>query len=249
MPEGLRKMIGKFMDEEKEEKEKEGEIKEEERKEEEIAQPEDTEFAEVKRTLSDAVIRIQKLEGTANILKKDMEEMKSEVERTRHVVDELASIYEVIVNQINPFAGESKLSKANLFGAVKSRRKEPVQPQVVVEEKKEEKEEKKEPEKPIALQPVERPPEEYILRDVNLDNFEKVLTFLFWLKFLTSKLKREAIDDVLNYYEDIGWLSPEALSLINTYLRGISTTSKKGLKSNLNAEEHQISLRYITMLK
>ncbi|MEM3399375.1 MAG: FlaD/FlaE family flagellar protein [Candidatus Micrarchaeia archaeon] len=71
--------------------------------------------------------------------------------------------------------------------------------------------------------------------------------FLKWVEFLLSRVGHERLDEALNFYVDIGWITEEIAMKALAYSKGIST--KKGRKSSkLTPEDHLRTLIFLERL-
>ena len=84
---------------------------------------------------------------------------------------------------------------------------------------------------------------------------ESVVVLMKWLQHLVDKVGKDNLNDVLEYYIDIGWLSDGIISNLIEYSEGITEEKREGeeqpLKkpSDLQAKDHIESLLYIQRLK
>ena len=75
-----------------------------------------------------------------------------------------------------------------------------------------------------------------------------------WIQYLIDKCGRSNLSNILNYYVDIGWISPDAKIGLIEYLQGITEVGKSedSLKKDvfdLPAKNHIQSLIFIQKLK
>ncbi len=82
-----------------------------------------------------------------------------------------------------------------------------------------------------------------------LDNTPETLIILLnWVKFLMEKVGRNNLEDILEYYVEIGWISEEVSSMMASYAEGLDYYIEKP-KSDVLPEVHTKSLLFIEMLK
>jgi len=65
----------------------------------------------------------------------------------------------------------------------------------------------------------EREKTSYVLEHLRND-YATIVLLMRWVEFLFERVKRDKIPVLLGYYQDIGWISPEAKSDIMAYARG-----------------------------
>jgi archaeal flagellar protein FlaD len=86
------------------------------------------------------------------------------------------------------------------------------------------------------------------------NNPESVIILMKWLQYLIDKCGRPNLNNILDYYVDIGWISDEAKMNIIDYSQGITEkvkkeeTTKKQI-TDLPSKDHIQSLIYIQKLK
>jgi len=176
-------------------------------------------------------------------------EPHSEVERVEEMTmkldsleSELAEIIKYLQNTQHQRV-EQQISKM---------REEPAA--VVRERKNEEKKEEGGSEKKEA--PKERPKlfaenrEEaplVLLSEVREDMVSKTV-LLKWVEFLISKVGKDRLPYVLDYYLDIGWINEEIIMKVLAYAKGLEGP-KRAKKSSMTTDEHLRSLLYIEKLK
>ncbi|HDO19272.1 MAG TPA: hypothetical protein ENG74_00940 [Thermoplasmatales archaeon] len=80
---------------------------------------------------------------------------------------------------------------------------------------------------------------------------ESVVVVMKWLQFLVDKVGKGGVQNVLDYYVDIGWISEEAKIKLLEYCEGLM--ERKGAKesspSTLVAKDHVQSFLFIQKLK
>lgn len=84
---------------------------------------------------------------------------------------------------------------------------------------------------------------------------ESVVILMKWLQHLVDKVGKDNLNDVLEYYIDIGWLSEGIISNLIEYSEGITEEKREGEEqpmkkpSDLQTKDHIESLLYIQRLK
>jgi len=86
------------------------------------------------------------------------------------------------------------------------------------------------------------------------NNPESVIILMKWLQYLIDKCGRPNLNNILDYYVDIGWISDEAKMNIIDYSQGITEKEKKEETTkkqitDLPSKDHIQSLIYIQKLK
>ncbi|MDD5473800.1 MAG: FlaD/FlaE family flagellar protein [Candidatus Methanoperedens sp.] len=111
------------------------------------------------------------------------------------------------------------------------------------------------PKIPSISQFMQKTPEESlygrkkIVRLSFLDNTPETFIILVnWIKFLMEKVGRNNLEDMLDYYVEIGWISEKVSSVMAKYAEGIDYYIEKP-KSDILPDVHTKSLLFIEMLK
>ena len=86
------------------------------------------------------------------------------------------------------------------------------------------------------------------------NNPESVIILMKWLQYLIDKCGRPNLNNILDYYVDIGWISDEAKMNIIDYSQGITEKEKKEETTkkqitDLPSKDHIQSLIFIQKLK
>jgi len=95
------------------------------------------------------------------------------------------------------------------------------------------------------------PPEEPRLTRIPGDA-KSIMLLLKWIEFLMEKVGYEGLEDVLNYYVDIYWISEEVLMSVLRYARGIKLYHENSdwrPVGYMNVQDHLMSLLYIEALR
>ncbi len=86
----------------------------------------------------------------------------------------------------------------------------------------------------------------YLLDHVDLGNVRVIETLIDWVQFLLSKVGQEGIDDVIQYYQDINWITEDVANILRSYARGMRVDASQGY---MMPEDHAKSLDYISRIK
>ncbi|NPA76775.1 MAG: hypothetical protein GXN93_03400 [Candidatus Diapherotrites archaeon] len=86
----------------------------------------------------------------------------------------------------------------------------------------------------------------YLLDHVDLGNVRVIETLIDWVQFLLSKVGQEGIDDVIQYYQEINWITEDVANILRSYARGMRVEGSQGY---MMPEDHAKSLDYITRIK
>ena len=81
---------------------------------------------------------------------------------------------------------------------------------------------------------------------------ERIVIAMEWLQYLVDRVGKENLQDLLNYYIDIGWISDKAAADLLEYAQGIKESpGEKEIKklSDLQAKDHIQSVLFIQKLK
>ena len=83
---------------------------------------------------------------------------------------------------------------------------------------------------------------------------ENVIVLMRWLQYLIDKCGRPNLDNILEYYVDIGWISQDAKINLIDYSHGITEKERKGETArkyitDLPSKDHIQSFIYIQKLK
>ncbi len=86
----------------------------------------------------------------------------------------------------------------------------------------------------------------YLLDRIDLGNVRVIETLIDWVQFLLSKVGQEGIDDVINYYREINWITDDVADILRSYARGMRVDGSQGY---MLPEDHAKSLDYISRIK
>lgn len=79
-----------------------------------------------------------------------------------------------------------------------------------------------------------------------------IMLLLKWIEFLMERVGYDGLEDVLNYYVDINWISEDVLMTVLRYARGIKLyhdNSDWRPVGYMNVQDHLMSLLYIEALR
>ncbi len=196
-----------------------------------------SEGREITAVVEDLEKEVDRLKDSLNVVKESIKGVNSKLEEVEKTLGQLASIYEIVMNQLNPFLDEDEKAL-------------PVRgPKVVKETPKEEP--KKEEEKVVKVV-REEPAEvtEVVLPYIDQTNPKVIETLIDWTKFLVEKVGHAGMEELLQYYVDIRWISPEVAEIIKRYADGIRVDIEPDLTTiQLDPEDHSKSLEYILTIK
>ena len=81
---------------------------------------------------------------------------------------------------------------------------------------------------------------------------KRIIFLLKWIEYLVERVGYEELENVLDYYVDIGWISEEVLFSILRYAKGIKLYHEKSdwrPVGYLNVQDHIMSLMFIEALR
>jgi flagellar protein FlaD len=81
---------------------------------------------------------------------------------------------------------------------------------------------------------------------------KSIMLLLKWIEFLMEKVGYEGLEDVLNYYVDVYWISEDVLMSVLRYARGIKLYHENSdwrPIGYMNVQDHLMSLLYIEALR
>ncbi len=176
---------------------------------------------------------VGRLKDAMNSLKESIKGLNSKLEDLERNIAQLASVYELLVNQQNPFVDREEIAPAE--------RRE-----VKVEERPVEREVVERGEKEI----VETVKGDVVLPYIDLTNPKVIEIVIDWTRFMVEKVGHEGIDELLKYYVDIRWISEEVAEILRRYADGIRVDLEPDVGNvQLDPEEHHKSLEYILSIK
>ncbi len=81
---------------------------------------------------------------------------------------------------------------------------------------------------------------------------KRIMLLLKWIEFLMERVGYDGLEDVLNYYVDINWISEDVLMAVLKYARGIKLYHENSdwrPVGYMNVQDHLMSLLYIEALR
>jgi len=81
---------------------------------------------------------------------------------------------------------------------------------------------------------------------------KRIMLLLKWIEFLMERVGYDGLEDVLNYYVDINWISEDVLMAVLRYAKGIKLyhdNSDWRPVGYMNVQDHLMSLLYIEALR
>ncbi len=176
---------------------------------------------------------VEKLKDSVNAIRSSLKNLNEKMDKLEKHIAELASVYELVTNQTNPFLDEDERKAAAKHVAVAQApaTTPPAQPATVA-------------------QPAEQE-EEVVLPEVDLTNPKVIQTILDWMQFIVERVGHAGVDDVLQYYVDIHWISQEVAEILKRYADGIRVEIEPEIEEpvQLDPEDHMKSLDYIMQIK
>ena len=203
-----------------------------------------SEGREVTAVVEDLEKEVERLKDSLNVVKESIKSVNTKLEEVEKTLGQLASIYEIVMNQLNPFLDEDE-------------RALPVRPTKTAKPEPKEEPPAKLPERkaPPAPQPkgealLETVPEEVVLPKVDITNPKVIETIIDWVQFLVEKVGHSGIEELLQYYVDIRWISEEVKEILKRYADGIRVDIEPDVTTvQLDPEDHAKSLEYILTIK
>ncbi len=179
--------------------------------------------------------KVERLEDALNVVKESVKSVNGKLEEMEKTMSQLASIYEIVMNQLNPFLDEEEKALPLRKEKMEERVQEVEEKPVVVEvEKKETKESQ----------------EETVLSYVDLTNPKVIEVLMDWARFMVEKVGHSGIEELLRYYVEIRWISEEVADVLKRYAEGIRVDLEPEMVNvQLDPEEHNRVLEYILSIK
>ncbi len=189
------------------------------------------------RALEELENEVNRLKDSMNVVKESVKKMNEKLSDIEKTLSELASIYEIVLNQLNPFLDEEE---------------KPLK--LRTEKKRTASEKKEEPVEKEAIIVAETPkPEEtggYVLSYVDITNPKVIETIIDAVKFMVQKVGHTGIDQLLSYYVSIGWMNDEVADIFRKYAEGIRVEEEPELPDiQLEPEDHSRVLEYLLTIK
>jgi len=174
---------------------------------------------------------VDKLKDSVNSIRETLKNLAENMESIENSIGQLASVYELLMNQMNPFLDEDEKA------APRPRPKK----------------EKREEVKTVVVQAPPPVKEEgnVVLPEIDLTNPKVIQTILDWMQFIVERVGHAGAKDILQYYVDIRWISPEVAEILQRYADGIRVDVEPETEQpvQLDPEDHAKSLEYILQIK
>ncbi len=84
------------------------------------------------------------------------------------------------------------------------------------------------------------------------EDAKRIMLLLKWIEFLMERVGYDGLEDVLNYYVDINWISEDVLMAVLRYARGIKLYHENSdwrPAGYMSVQDHLMSLLYIEALR
>ena len=175
--------------------------------------------------IDDLQKEVEKLKDSVNAIRGTLKSITEKMDALEQNMSQLASVYELLTNQTNPFLDEDE--------------KRAVAP-------------KPKAEAPVAIPaPTPAKEEDVVLPEIDQTNPKVIQTVIDWMEFLVERVGHQGISAVLQYYIDIHWVSEEVADILKRYADGIRVENEPAVEENpqLDPEDHMKSLDYILQIK
>ncbi len=172
---------------------------------------------------------VDKLKDSVNAIRGTLKSLTEKMDSIENNLAQLASVYELLTNQMNPFLDEDEKK------VVQPKPKKVEQPVPAVPQ----------------LAPAEEKQEDVVLPELDLTNPKVIQTILDWMQFVVERVGHEGVQDVLQYYVDVKWISEEVAEVLQRYADGIKVEVEPEIEKpvQLDPEDHMKSLDYIMQIK
>ncbi len=196
-----------------------------------------SEGREVTAVVEDLQKEVERLKDSLNVVKESVKGVNNKLEEIEKTLGQLASIYEIVMNQLNPFLDEDEKALPVKKPRVKAEPSEepterPVQPV------------------PVQATPEASPSQDVVLPYVDLTNPKVIEVLIDWAKFMVEKVGHAGIEELLQYYVDIRWISEDVKEIVKRYADGIRVDIEPDVAVvQLDPEDHSKSLEYILSIK
>ncbi len=168
---------------------------------------------------------VEKLKDSVNAIRGTLKSITEKMDALEQNMSQLASVYELLTNQTNPFLDEDE--------------RKAVAP-------------KPKAETPVAIPaPAPAKEEDVVLPEIDQTNPKVIQTVIDWMEFLVERVGHQGIPAVLQYYTDIHWISEDVAEILKRYADGIRVENEPAVEENpqLDPEDHMKSLDYILQIK
>ncbi|NPA76727.1 MAG: hypothetical protein GXN93_03155 [Candidatus Diapherotrites archaeon] len=172
---------------------------------------------------------VEKLKDSVNAIRGTLKNITEKMEALEQNMSQLASVYELLTNQTNPFLDEDERK------AVPSAPKQSA-PSTA----------------PVAIPTMpEEPKRDVVLPEIDQTNPKVIQNVIDWMEFLVERVGHSGIESVLQYYVDIHWISEEVADILKRYADGIRVDNEPAAEEavQLDPEDHMKSLDYILQIK
>lgn len=90
-----------------------------------------------------------------------------------------------------------------------------------------------------------------VLQEINASDPEVVQAVLEWVQFMVERVGHEGMKEVLDYYADIGWISPKVAEMLLRYADGVRVEIEPDVERpvRLDPNDHAKSLEHILKIK
>ncbi len=201
-----------------------------------------SEGREVTAVVEDLEKEVERLKDSMNVLKESLKGVNGKLEEVEKTLGQLASIYEIVMNQLNPFLDEDE--KALPVRGPKVVKETPEKP------KEEAVKEQARPTPPPKEAILEEVPSEVVLPHVDITNPKVIESIIDWVRFMVEKVGHSGIEELLQYYVDIRWISEDVKEILKRYADGIRVDIEPDVATvQLDPEDHAKSLEYILTIK
>lgn len=184
---------------------------------------------EISAEVEDIKKEVDKVKDSLNALRGSLKSVTEKLEEMEKNLGQLASVYEVIMNQMNPFLDEEERAVAKKVA--------PAAETVV------------EVQKPVFVE--EKGGGEVVLPRVDLTNPKVIQIIMDWMRFLVERVGHEGVQELLKYYVDIRWISEDVAQVLQRYAEGIRVENEPVIEPpvQLDPEDHLKSLDYILQIR
>ena len=171
---------------------------------------------------------VEKLKDSVNAIRGTLKSITEKMEALEQNMSQLASVYELLTNQTNPFLDDDEKRAM-------SRPKVETAPVAA----------------PTPAPSPASKEEDVVLPEVDQTNPKVIQTIIDWMEFLVERVGHQGIPAVLQYYTDIHWISEDVAEVLKRYADGIRVENEPAIEENpqLDPEDHMKSLDYILQIK
>ncbi|NPA86829.1 MAG: hypothetical protein GXO00_02375 [Candidatus Diapherotrites archaeon] len=206
-----------------------------------------SEGREISAVVEDLEKEVERLKDSLNVVKESLKSLNAKLEEIEKTLGQLASIYEIVMNQLNPFLDEDEKALP-VRGPRVVKEQEPTTTQKNIEKK-------ENTENSIKVSPAMESAEQtqrsdVVLPYIDVTNPKVIEVVIDWVKFMVEKVGHSGIEELLRYYVDIRWISEEVAEILKRYADGIRVDIEPEVDVvQLDPEDHAKSLEYILTIK